>query len=371
MKKVVWIGMIVILLFPAFVPAAAAEPTDASGEESMDILYRALPHDARGIMENIDLMNGGGLEQGIAALVEYGKGQIGKLIRSCMKTGAALLTIVFLCNGVQLLYFGEKDSRLLQCTSMTGALAIVLLSAGSVNEMIGLGTETIHTMNDFSKTLLPLLGAACAASGQISAAAVREVGTAFFADLLITCIDRLLVPFVYIYIGAITADAILCDHSLKTIAATVKKCTIWILTALLSIFTAYLTLSGVVSGTADAAALKATRFAISGAVPVVGGILSDAASTLLIGASALKNTIGIFGTLSVFALCLTPFLQIGIQYLLYKASAFFAQTIDRTGLANLMNEIGGAFGMILGMTGACAMLLIISLITSITAVMPV
>ena len=36
-----------------------------------------------------------------------------------------------------------------------------------------------------------------------------------------------------------------------------------------------------------------------------------------------------------------------------------------------MSEIGGAFGMILGMTGACALLLIISMITSISAVMPV
>ena len=45
--------------------------------------------------------------------------------------------------------------------------------------------------------------------------------------------------------------------------------------------------------------------------------------------------------------------------------------IDQTGLARLMDEIGGAFGMILGMTGACALLLIISLIMSISAVVPV
>ncbi len=70
-------------------------------------------------------------------------------------------------------------------------------------------------------------------------------------------------------------------------------------------------------------------------------------------------------------LCLTPFLQIGMQYLMYKVTAFLAELVDETVLSRFMGEIGGAFGMILGMTGACALLLIISMITSISAVMPV
>ncbi len=139
---------------------------------------------------------------------------------------------------------------------------------------------------------------------------------------------------------------------------------------MLTAFTAYLTISGVISGSADATALKVTKAAISGAIPVVGSIMSDAASTILAGAGILKNTVGIFGMLAIFALCITPFLQIGLQYLMYKVTAFLAETIDQTGLSSLMNDIGGAFGMVLGMTGACALLLVISIITSISAVIP-
>ena len=39
-------------------------------------------------------------------------------------------------------------------------------------------------------------------------------------------------------------------------------------------FVGYLTLSGVIAGSADAMTIKATKFAISGTIPVVGGILS-------------------------------------------------------------------------------------------------
>ena len=339
-------------------------------KQAFDTLQEALPSDTQKIFSELDIEGSTGFESGIAAILEYGQNQVKDLIKQILGHGAALLFVVLLCDGAQLLYFKEKDSLILQCATITGALSIVLLSAGSISDMIGLGVETIYTMNDFSKALLPLLGTACAATGCVTSAAVREITTALFADVLITIISMLLIPLIHIYIGAITANAVLKQNSLKNIAKWIKKAITWFLTILLTAFTAYLTISGVISGSADATALKVTKAAISGAIPVVGSIMSDAASTILAGAGILKNTVGIFGMLAIFALCITPFLQIGLQYLMYKVTAFLAETIDQTGLSSLMNDIGGAFGMVLGMTGACALLLVISIITSISAVIP-
>ena len=70
--------------------------------------------------------------------------------------------------------------------------------------------------------------------------------------------------------------------------------------------------------------MKVAKAAISGVVPVVGGIISDASETVLAGAGMLKNTIGVFGTLAILAACAYPFLQLGVQYLLYKLTAFLA-----------------------------------------------
>lgn len=64
--------------------------------------------------------------------------------------------------------------------------------------------------------------------------------------------------------------------------------------------------------------VKAAKFTMSSLVPVVGGILSDAAETVLAGAGILKNAVGVFGMLAVLAMCVVPFLQLGIHYLAYK-----------------------------------------------------
>ena len=138
-----------------------------------------------------------------------------------------------------------------------------------------------------------------------------------------------------------------------------------LLTWVLTLFTLYLSLSGVISGTADRAAVKLTRFAISGMVPVVGGILSDATESVLAGAGLLRSAVGTFGTLAVLAFCLMPFLKLGIQYLLYKLAAVLASVLTDSPVAKLVGEIGGAFGLMLGMVGASALVTLISVIMTI------
>lgn len=79
----------------------------------------------------------------------------------------------------------------------------------------------------------------------------------------------------------------------------VKNVVSWSLKTILTVFTTYMTVTGVVSGTTDAAALKATKVTISSVVPVVGGILSDASEAVLVSAGLMKNAAGIYGILAV------------------------------------------------------------------------
>lgn len=75
---------------------------------------------------------------------------------------------------------------------------------------------------------------------------------------------------------------------------------------LCAVFTAYLSLSRVLTGSADAMAVKAAQAAFSGMVPVVGSILSDASESLLASAGLIRSAAGAFGMLAVLAMALAP-----------------------------------------------------------------
>jgi stage III sporulation protein AE len=150
------------------------------------------------------------------------------------------------------------------------------------------------------------------------------------------------------------------DGTLQKLQDFIKWLMIWGLKTILYIFTGYMGITGVVSGTTDAAALKAAKLTISGMVPVVGGILSDASESVLVGAGVMKTAAGMYGTLAMLAICAEPFLKIGVQYLMLKATAALCGIFGSKALSNLVQDFSSALGILLGMTGSACLMLLIS-----------
>jgi stage III sporulation protein AE len=130
----------------------------------------------------------------------------------------------------------------------------------------------------------------------------------------------------------------------------------------LYIFTGYMSITGVISGTADAAAVKAAKLTISGVVPVVGGILSDASETVILSAGIMKNAVGIYGLLAVAAMWITPFLTIGAQFLMLKLTAAVCGVFGVKEASDLIADFSAAMGLVLAMTGAVCFFLLVSIV---------
>ena len=339
----------------------------ARGVQLPQELEQALPDEAARALEGMEFSGEHALGKGVVGLLEQAVGQVRTILRQRLRGAAAVLLTALLCGVVgNARQNGAKGGP--DVTLMAGGLSVTLLTVGSMDALAGLGVETIEQMAVFSKALLPTLAAVTAAAGAMSTSSVHQVTTVFFVDLLLQLIRELLLPAVYLYMGVLTAGAILSDGRLTGIAAAMKKTITWVLSTSLLLFTLYLSVVRVIAGTADSAAIKLTKTAISGMVPVVGGILSDAAETVLAGAGMLRGIIGVFGMLAVLAVCVHPFLQLGIQYLLYKLAAFLAAVSAPESLCKLIDGLGGTFGLLLGMTGACALLLLVSVLSSVAAV---
>ena len=95
---------------------------------------------------------------------------------------------------------------------------------------------------------------------------------------------------------------------------------------------------------------------------MVGGILSDASETVLIGAGLVKNAAGIYGVLALAAIVIVPFITIGAQYLLLQITTLCCSAISSKTLTEVLNDLSGAMGLVLGMTGAVCLIQMISVV---------
>ena len=332
----------------------------AGAAELPEELESALPRQARQLLEG----ETGDLSAGVSALAENLRQEAGRALRTRLRTAAGVLFTVLLCAVLSGLRGGAGGSDFVP---MAGALAIAALTAESLRNLVGLGWEAMEATALFGKALLAALAVSLAAGGAVQTASVQQVGTVLFGTFLLELIRKLLLPMVYLYVAALTAAAVAPETPMQGLAEAIRKAVSWALGGSLAAFTLYLTLTNAISGAADKAAVRAAKAVLSGTVPVVGGILSDAAETLLAGAGTLRGSIGVFGTLGVLAICAYPFLHLGVQYLLYRGAGFLAEMSGGGPLPKLIGGLGSAFALVLGMTASCAAVLLAAIVAAMGA----
>ncbi len=357
MRKAALLLCLIILLA---VPAAAEELSlyDTSG------LEEAAPDDVRDMLDSISPFDSGSLSEGASNLLSALGEQSGGALRSAVRSAATVLAIVLLCSLVGQFEFSVPANAV----AVAGVLAITAACAGSLHALISLGRETMDQVQVFSNVLLPTMAAATVAVGATSASTAIYAATVLFSNILINLITVLLLPLVYAYLAICAADAAIGNSTLRRMADLIR----WIISNglkwLLLAYTAYITVTGVISGSADSAQIRAAKLAFSGAVPVVGSIIADASETVLVSAGLLRTSVGVFGMLVILGICAYPFLRLGAQYLVFKLAAALSAAIGDKRLVGMIDAVSSAMGFLLAMTGADALILLISCVCSMKAV---
>lgn len=243
---------------------------------------------------------------------------------------------------------------------LVAALSAAVILLHQTGSLIDTASDTIYELSEYGKQLIPVMAAAMASQGGITSSTALYAGTAVFNAILSSAIKLALIPMVYVFLVLSIASCATGQSTLDKLRDFVKWLIVWILKIILYVFTGYIGITGVVSGSADAATLKAAKLTISGMIPVVGNILSDASEAVLVGAGVMKSAVGIYGVLTLIALWISPFLRIGIRYLLLKLTAAVSQLFGSKEITDMIGAFCEAMGLLLAMTGGVSVMLLIS-----------
>ena len=339
MKRVL---MLLILIFALTMPVSAMDFTPPSAPDHVQDLMPAETES---------------FSQGLWTVIKAGIVKFAPNLTAAAGSCMALTAVVLLASVLNATPGNSK-----KVVRLVTTLALTTILLGQANAMVNLCAETVTKISDYAKLLLPVMTTALAAQGGATGATALYAGTALFNTVLSSIISKLLIPMVFVFLALAAANSATGEELLKKLRDFIKWLMIWSLKTILYIFTGYLSITGVIAGTADAAAVKAAKITISGVVPVVGGILSDASEAVIVGAGVMKNAVGVYGLLAVAAILITPFLRIGAQYLMLKLTAVLCGVFGVKEASDLIEDFSGAMGILLGMTGTVSFLILISTI---------
>lgn len=333
--------MILMLILPLLVMRVdAAEITPPTVPESGEEVF---PEDPSSFSD------------GVKEILKDAAMYIRPALADCLSTCLKVLAVVMMAS----IFLGTaSDTKKSIAVAATLSIAVLLLTPA--DNLIYLGADTITEITQYGKLLLPVMATAMAAQGAPSSSAALYAGTACLNAVLSSLVTAVLIPLLYIYLVLGAASNAVEEDLLKKMKDFIKWLLTWSLKILLYVFTGYMGITGVITGAVDAAAIKATKITISGVVPVVGGILSDASEAILVSAGVLKNSAGVYGILALIAILIGPFIKIGVQYLALKVTGALCQAFSVPQCTRVIQDFTSAMGLVLAMTGTVSLLQLIS-----------
>ena len=349
MKKL----LLILMIAPFLSRPAHAEAW--SGGFDPSALTEALPESAQSIAETY---GEDGLFRYEGALEKLWSGLLASVtenLRSSLRELCAILCVILLCSVFTAPELGRKQQEHIQI----GACAIVSVSLSQgINAWFRQAMDSLSELCTYASAALPTVYTAAAASGAIASTSAKYAAAWFGLDLLMNASERLILPCASIFDNPV----------LRSMIKLIRRAAGLLMSLMTVAFTVLLSISGLISGSADAVAGKAARTLLSTAIPVVGRIVSDAADSVLLAAAAFRNSAGAFGIVAVCALCIPPFASLAVRRVLLSLASTVAETTDAGRLSRLLNDLGSVLSLLLGLVGSYALMLFFALFAAMRTV---
>lgn len=332
----------------------------------LDELYDSVDRGTLDMLDGFDILDTD-FSEGIGSIFSSVGGRLGDILKKAAGSGAVIMAIAMLCSLVSSVY-DDSGQEVPSYVNLAGILAIAAVTLGSSSSFLGLGLETLNSMKTLADTLLPAITTLATATGAYTSAAVKYMATVLFMDILLFACENVFMPIIYAYIAVSIGNAAFGGGALAGAASVLKWMANMILTVIMIAFVAYISISGVVASSTDVVTARVAKTVLSTAIPVVGSIISDAAASVVAGASVVKSAVGVFGVLVILAMSIVPFLRLGASYLMYKLISGLSSAITSDTLSKLVGDLGAAFGMVMGMVGAGTIMMFFSILSLIKVV---
>ena len=199
-----------------------------------------------------------------------------------------------------------------------------------------------------------------ASSGCVTSAAAYSAVMVVFAEFAASAAANYLMPLVSICTALGIIQSINEAFDLTSITDMISKAVKFILGFIMTVFIGLLSLQSIIGASADTIGVKAAKYLASNCIPVIGGAVADAYTTLKASLGILRGGVGFFGIAVIFV-SVVPAL---IEVVLVKTSFCIAEIISGMfgikGIKTLLHNSSSVLSMIISLIICFGMMLIIS-----------
>lgn len=200
--------------------------------------------------------------------------------------------------------------------------------------------DVIKSMADFMAALIPVLLMLLASVGGFAEAAVMDPLIIAVINISTRVILDVVVPLITITVVLNFVNNISEDYKIGKLNKLLKQLVLWIQGIIMTIFIGTVTIRGITSKTLDQITVQTAKFAVDNFVPIVGGALSDAITTVAGYSVLLKNAISSVGLIVLIVIMVFPIIKILIMALIHKLTAALIEPVSDKRIVECISAVG-------------------------------
>lgn len=239
-------------------------------------------------------------------------------------------------------------------------LAGVAAVSPSICEVLDGSAAALADGAEFMTCFVPVFAGVAAAGGYMTSASGYNVLVLAVSDAAIQIANGILMPMLSMCLCLAIVDASCSVLSLKGILDGVKKIVTWGLGLIMTVFTGLLSIQSIVGTSADSLSSKTAKYVISNSVPLIGGAVSDAYSTVKGSIALLRNGVGGVGIAVLAVMLIPPLISLALYRLSVSAAAAAADIFGAQKLSKLFGNIGSVLSAAMGVLVCFTLMFIIS-----------
>ena len=180
------------------------------------------------------------------------------------------------------------------------------------------------------------------------------------AEIAVLIATSFLLPLMGIFLSVSIIEAINPALNLSSITQSIKKFIQWCLGIIMTIFVGMISIQSIVSTSADSLSIRTGKFMASSFIPVIGGAISDAYTTVRGSLGILRSGVGTLGIIILFLTILPPILYVTVIKLSISFGSFIADILNAGKVALLLKNLSSVLSIAISLLVYFALMLIIS-----------
>lgn len=273
--------------------------------------------------------------------------------------GAVLAVILLSCVMSAMKLVGSEA-----LDTACGYISVLVISGVTYSVMYNLFVFVIASMEALAvavSSLMPIMASLYVFGGTAATGAAGSAGLTLFLSVLSVICTKVLLPLLQISFALCLVSAMPASVNLSAVTNLVKNTATTLMAFIFTLLGFTLYLQTAVASASDTYVTRSIKFASGVFVPVIGGMLGDAARTVIASVSIVKGTVGAAGVVLVLSAVLPPLIAVILHKLLLLGCGIIAKTLGCERESAFLYDLLGITNVLMALVAGAGVISIIAL----------